>query len=63
MKSQSFVTAPRRAGRDAHDARFSRVLRSAGDDPASLLLMISIMERIVAERRSRRKRSRPKKTY
>lgn len=35
-----------------HQARHARVLQTAGDDPASLLLMISVMERIVAERRA-----------
>lgn len=44
-----------------HEARFARVRRAMGDDPASLLLMLSVMERIIAERVSRRGRRRPKK--
>ena len=37
--------------RKSQDARFARILRAAGDDPATLLMMIAMMERIVAERR------------
>lgn len=36
------------------EARFARVVRACGDDPASLLLMISVMERIIADRNLRR---------
>jgi hypothetical protein len=48
---------PRRGGNGTdHEARLARVLRATGDDPASLVLMISVMERIIAERRPRRSR-------
>jgi hypothetical protein len=58
---QKKTPAPRRAGTD-HDARFARVVDAAGSDPASLLLMISVMERIIAERRSHRGTARRKKS-
>jgi hypothetical protein len=45
---------PQRVGTADHQARFARILRAAGDDPASLLLMIAVMERIISERPSRR---------
>jgi hypothetical protein len=48
--------APRRAGTAVdQEARFARILDAAGDDPASLILMISVMGRIIADRDSRRR--------
>jgi hypothetical protein len=46
-----------------HEERFARVLDAAGDDPASLMLMISVMERIIADRGSRRKQEGRSNSY
>jgi hypothetical protein len=40
----------------SQNARFARILDAAGDDPETLILMISMMERIAFETRSRRRR-------
>lgn len=39
------------------DERFARVLAKVGDDPASLLMVISVMERIIHTRGKRTRRA------
>lgn len=50
-------TAPQRAGREKVEKRFARVMQAVGSDPASLMLAIAIMERVLSRPRRRSKKS------
>ncbi len=63
MKTKK-TPAPRWAGNAMnHEARFARVIEAAGSDPASLILIITMMERIIQERTPRRRKAKRADIY